>query len=144
MRIRALVVGLVIAAGCSNGVEPLRGDLYVLLSISGVAVPAPYTATPSVNGRIIADTLAFDDKGGGTRRTLYEGAGGASDLHRSEDRFTYTRAGDHVEIFIACPPNADCIPGPHLVGTFSNVGLTIETSALSRVPLVFSRIMPLD
>jgi hypothetical protein len=143
MRIRSIIV-LLLGAGCTGGTEPLRGDIYVLQSIAGVAVPAPYTKTPSANGRIIADTLAFDIETFGTRRTVYEGANGPADVHSEEIRFSYLRTGDSVSINFVCPPNADCMPGPHLVGTFTATGLTIDTSALTRVPLVFARIMPLD
>lgn len=134
-------IALLLVAGCSNGTEPLKGDVYVLSSIAGVAVPAPYTKTPSANGLIIADTLAFDDEGFGTRRTYYEGANGPTDRHSSETRFSYVRNGDAVSITFVCPPNADCIPGPHLVGTFTFTSLTIDTSISTRVPLVFSRII---
>jgi hypothetical protein len=143
MRFRVLI-SLLLAAGCSSGTEPLRGEVYVLLSIDGVSVPAPYTKTPSSNGRIIADTLAFDIETRGIRRTLYEGAGGASDRHESEERFSYLRTGDAVSITFACPPNADCVPGPHLVGKFAGTSLTIDTSMLTRVPMVFARVDRLE
>jgi hypothetical protein len=144
LRIRSGLFALVFAVACSESLAPLTGDIYVLGSIAGVSLPAPYTASPSVNGRIIADTMAFASDGRGTRRTRYEGANGPSDVHSEEATFTYTKTGDHVEVWFACPPNADCIAGPHLTGTLINATWTVETAVAFRVPMIFFRLFPPD
>ena len=145
MRIGSGLFALVLAVACSESTAPaLTGDVYVLGSIAGVSLPAPYTASPSANGRIIADTMAFRADGTGTRRTRYEGANGESDVHSQEANFTYTKTGDQVEVWFACPPNADCIPGPHFTGTLTNATWTVETAVGFRVPMVFNRLFPPD
>ena len=145
MRIRSILLALVVGVACSESTAPaLTGDIYILGSIAGVSLPAPYTASPSATGRILADTMAFRADGAGTRRTVYEGATGASDVHGQETNFSFTKTGDYVEVWFACPPNADCIPGPHFTGTLTNSTWTVETAVGFRVPMVFNRLFPPD
>ena len=142
---RKLVAVIVLAAGCGSVTDPpLTGDIYVLDSIEGVALPAPYSPNRDAMQRIIADTLALATDGSGTRRTAYEGGPDPTRPRREETAFSYTRSGDHIEIAFACPPTARCIPAPHLAGTITTTGITITTSVVLRYPLVFHRLFPPD
>jgi hypothetical protein len=138
MKLRTLLIGLTLAVGC-NRLDPLRVDHYMLNSIAGVSLPAPYTPS-SASSKVAFDELAFYEDGTGTRQTLYEGSSGAA----ATQSFSFTRVGNHVEVTFACPPGADCMAAPHLVGTFSSTGLTIETAVGALVPLVYTRVMPID
>lgn len=113
----------------------MRGDIYVLESISGRPIPAPYSFNPDFNDRIHADTMAFASGGVGERRTQYDSYQGT--LRLDLVRFTYTRTGDRVEINFECPPGAVCIAPPHLAGTISTTGLTITESKITRLPMIF-------
>ena len=127
-------------AGCSNGVGPLRGDIYILQSIAGVSLPAPYVTAPNAT-RIIADSIGLDANGRGNRRTTYD----RSSNSREFTELTYVQSGNHVDIYFPCPPNADCIPGPHLSGTITNTGMTIDQSTVYALkPLVYARLFPPD
>lgn len=128
-------------AGCGNGVAPLTGDIYILQSIAGVPLPAPYVNAPD-GSKIVADSIALDGNGRGTRRTTYDGP---SINSRQFTDLTYVQSGNHVDIYFPCPPNADCIPGPHLSGTITSASLTIDQSTVySLKPLIYARLYPPD
>ena len=138
MKHRALILALALLGGCNNGLAPLRGDLYALQSIAGVSLPAPYVANAIEGNRIIADTIALEADGTGMRRTLY---GHLPEASRQEAELTYTRTGARIEINFRCRDTNDCIPGPHLSGTITDTGITIDQSTVySLKPFVYSRL----
>ena len=140
---KRVLVTCVLLAGCRSTLGPLTGDVYVLESISGVPLPAPYAQNPDFNGRIIADTIAFISATTGERRTRLEvGSAGETRLERAD--FTYACEGDRVAISYPCPSNASCIAPPHLVGTLTSASFVVTTSKISRQPLVFRRLFPPD
>ena len=141
---RALVALLIVSACDNDPLAPLSGDQYVLRSIAGVSLPAPYAPNPDHNERIVADTLAFQSNGSGMRRTVYEGNPDPAARRLEESTFNWIGQGDRVEITFTCPPDALCIQGPHLAGTRSNSEIVITESAISRHPLVFARRFPPD
>ena len=140
--IGAIAVSLVL--GCRGDVTaPLAGDKYILESIAGVALPAPYFNGPNDPYRIVADTIALQGGGGGLRRTVYE-KGTPSDREAVETDFSYTLQGASIAIYFSCPPNADCIAGPHLSGTMTDATLNITNALGGLVPLAYRRRFPPD
>lgn len=136
---KRLLLGILVLVACHSPLAPLTGDVYVLRSIAGVPVPAPYAQNPDYVDDIVADTIAFVSDDAGERRTAY-----GRKLGIDRDKFTYTRSGTRVEIWFPCPPNADCVAGPHIVGDRSSSGFVADVSRITRAPLVYSRLYPLD
>ena len=141
--LKTLLLTSLLLMGCKSSVEPVRGDVYILESISGIPLPAPWTPNPELNLRIIADTIAFTTETTGERRTLLE-ASAAGETRLARATFTYTSDGDRVAISHPCPPNASCIAPPHLIGTLTSASFVVTTSKISRQPLVFRRLFPPD
>ncbi len=135
---KAGLLALFVLAGCSSSLEPLDGDLYVLESISGLPLPAPYSPLGDVNSRIYADTISLASNGSGERRTLYDSFQGTKRFERAE--FTYVRNANRVEIAFKCTDTANCVAPPHLSGDVSGSALAITESKITRLPLVFRRI----
>jgi hypothetical protein len=144
-RILGVVAASLVITGCDDDpLAPLTGDQYLLQSIAGVELPAPYAPNLEHVERIIADTMAFQANGEGVRRTVYEGNPDPANRRTEESAFVYVTQDDRVEVTFACPQGAACIGGPHLVGTRSVSQLVITESVVSRSPLVFVRLYPPD
>jgi hypothetical protein len=144
MRRGPFVLTLALACGCGNGLAPLEGDIYVLRSIAGVSLPAPFVPNPIEGNRLVADTIALAANGTGERRTLQDGGvPGEPSRHRTE--LTYTRTAHRIDINFVCRDTGDCIGGPHLSGTITNAGITIDQSTVYAVkPFVYTRLFPPD
>lgn len=139
MRAGVTACALLLTFGaCRHGFGPITGDTFVLRSVSGDELPAPYAPNPQSPTLVIADTLVFGDNQIGEQRAVYENADGGRWSART--RFTYERVGDRIEISYVCADNASCIAPPHHIGTLSGTELLISSSNVSRVPLVFERV----
>jgi hypothetical protein len=136
---KRVLFGMLLLAACHAPLAPLTGDVYVLRSIAGVPVPAPYPQNPANVDNIITDTIAFLSANIGERRTVY---GSRSGVERT--KFTYTRNDSRVEIWFPCPANADCVAGPHIVGNLSSSDFVGDITRTSRGPLVYTRLIPLE
>lgn len=134
-------MALVFLTACKSSVEPISGDRYALESISGAPLPAPYSAIPEETNRIHSDTLILAPDGSGERRTVYDSFQGTKRKERTS--LTYTNVSGRIEVALACatPP---CLSPPHLTGTLQGTAITITTSKVTRVPLVFRRAFPPD
>lgn len=135
-----LIAATFLVIGCSSALAPVAGNVYVLQSISGVAVPAPYAPNQDYTARILADTIVFEAGLTGERRTVLEGDPIRSETRVEQTAFSYTLDGSHIEITFPCPNLALCVAPPHLIGTLSNTRLTITESRISLQPLVFRRL----
>lgn len=138
----ALAAGLAPAA-CDDPVRP--GDLagvYVLQSVAGDALPTVAYTTPGFAARVLADTLrlAADGTGSEARRAVNDPpAPDAGTPYATLSAFTYAVVGGRVEVTYVCPPNADCVAGPHLVARLEGGGLVVEQALAQRVPQVYAR-----
>jgi hypothetical protein len=127
--------------GCHDSTAPgLLGTMYVLQSIDGQPLPAPYAANLQLPDRMFADTLVLRDDGTGESRTVIEESLGGAKDHQVQ-QLTYSGT-NHVEITFTCPPGALCIEGPHLSGDVSAGGIVFSVSKVTRAPLVFARAAP--
>jgi hypothetical protein len=138
--VRCLAVVSLLAAACHSptegGNELPNLDTYQLRSIAGISLPAPYAPNQALANRMISAWLRLDDDGTGHWHAVAELEPGGSTFEDDED-LNYTRSGDDVSIWLICNDIADCIPGPHFVGSLTETGLTITTSVVTREPLVF-------
>jgi hypothetical protein len=128
-------------AACSDSNAPgLDGRVYVLRSIDGIALPAPYAENPQLDSRMFADTLVLRDDGTGDWRTVVEESVGGAKQHVVE---TLTWTGTtYIEIAFTCPPGADCIAPPHLAGDVTPGGILFTVSKVTRAPLDFQSVAP--
>jgi hypothetical protein len=94
--------------------------------------------------RVLADTLRLGEGGVGTRIVLDHittaGDPQPDNPIRGEFDFRFKIVRGVIEISYDCPPNANCVPPPHLVGHFSGDGLTIHHALGERVPQVYSQV----
>ena len=146
-RVRALIVGAAVAAAaaCSDGLNPFDpADVYVLRTVGGEPLPALGSQHGDVTVHIVADTLRLRLNGSGShsgvQRIVSPGSGPDGNLIPQSGDFTYEQVGDRVEITFACPPNALCIRGPHIVGRLVGDILEVELSLGLRVPQIFERV----
>jgi hypothetical protein len=127
---------------CSCNLDPdVAGERYVLRSIAGIALPAPYAQNPQHNARILADTLILREDGTGEWRALIEQSlNGPTNTARIE--VTFTQDGDDIAVSFVCPDLASCVAPPHYVGEALSGGDRIEfrTSRVTRAPLIYARI----
>jgi len=79
-------------------------------------------------------------------RLVAESRCATDDAHPQGSDFSYAQAlsyvvrGSRIEITFICPPNADCIAGPHLVGEQIDSGLALGPPASSRPASTYKRI----
>lgn len=162
MRVRGTIVvsiaGTIVALGCRAAVDPdpfSTGQVFLLQSIAGVALPAPESQNTACGSLVIADTLVLYDDGAGLRRTVqdvpsYEGAvdpqtcePAASSPRKRVTRqkeFAYRLNGSAIEVDYPCNDvivMASCIAGPHHSGTLTAQQLVFDESRTGRAPLVY-------
>ncbi len=138
---RPSLLTALLAMGCSDSNAPgLPGTVYVLQSIDGQPLPAPYAENLQLPDRMFADTLVLRDDGTGESRIVIEESLGGLKDHQVQ-QLTYSGT-THIEITFICPPAALCIAGPHLAGDASAGGIVFSVSKVTRAPLVFERAAP--
>ena len=112
-----LVVLLALSlSGCS---EDLNGERFVLESLGGHLLPAVEFDTGEERFVVEAETLAFTSshRGRRSRRVRVDDAGGViSTTLSATDGFAYELDGVDVSVTFDCPPDANCVAGPHLLG----------------------------
>jgi len=150
MRFRrpALLIGCMVVAlwGCREGLAP--GEVmgtYVLAQVGDDPLPAVVFRDGSGVVRIIADTLRLRDAGRGSFvsvRLIEQGSSAQLPVvpSRLESELTYRIVESRVEVTFACPPNALCAPGPHLIGQRVPRGMIVEQTLLADSKLTYRRV----
>ncbi|HET9426342.1 MAG TPA: hypothetical protein VFO55_13315 [Gemmatimonadaceae bacterium] len=136
---------LLLVAGCRANPGPeLPSQMFVLTSIAGQPLPAPWAPNPDVGTLAYADTLRLYQDNTGSRRTVNQGDTPGSRV-TSESAFTWTQSGSQMTITFICGPDALCIAAPHFVGTIGvNGDFTVTQSFVTRQPLVYRYLYPPD
>ncbi len=134
---RALFAAL-LSVACTSSAAPLKGELFILQSIDGIPLPAPYAEDRLIPFRVVADTIALLASTSGERRVRVE-IDNVGTTRFSREAFDYVRNGDRMEISFRCPPGAVCVPPPHLAGTVTTESYLVDLSVISRSPLVYRR-----
>jgi hypothetical protein len=135
----------ILAVGCGSPTDsnPLAGT-FVLRTIAGEALPALAWETEYTAIHIIADTLLIPPRGRAEERRTAEVHSSvphhSQKVHTTSSEIGIRLAAGRLELSYVCPPNANCVAGPHLIGRLTDVGLTFETASGMRVPLVYERI----
>jgi hypothetical protein len=131
-----------IPLACSDSLAP--GDVlgtYVLHNVAGDALPTVLYTTDYATIRVFADTLRFAPDGRGSINTLRESepvkGDGPTEAFRWQTGFAFKLIDDRIEVTFDCPPNADCVRGPHLVLRGIAAGLRADVALGARVPLFY-------
>ena len=108
----------VLGSGCSSTDPRHVHAEFALGLVDDIAVPAILASDAGTTLTILGDTVRLYSDGTGTliRVMRVEQPAMAPSDHRSVSEFTYTIEQEHFELWLRCPPNADCLPGPNLVG----------------------------
>ena len=115
----ALALLALAAAACSDpsgpGLSPTAR--FALVREGDRSLPAVMFQAEGHSATLLADTLDFRADGTGRQITVLrtvdpEHPEGTT--NRSATEFSHRRAGESTLIDFVCPPNADCMPGPHL------------------------------
>lgn len=139
----ACIAVLAIGCGTPTDAKPLAGT-YVLRTIAGDPLPALAWQTEYTAIHIVADTLLIRPRGRAEERRMVEVHSfvphHSQKVHTTRSELGIRFAPGRLELTYVCPPNANCVAGPHLIGRLTDEGLTIETASGMRVPLVYERI----
>jgi hypothetical protein len=145
--VRGLAASLMFAAlACQDSLAPTDvAGTYVLQSVATEPLPAEIYRNDYVTIRVIADTLRLRPDGTGTMSGVQvaeprqEGMAPATPAWwTGQLRFRIVE-GD-VEVTMICPPDANCVPGPHLTARRLDSGLRVDYALGGRVPRVYARI----
>jgi hypothetical protein len=138
---------LVSGCGSSSDPNPTASSTYVLTRVSGDALPTVLASNEVGNIRVYADTILLAGDGTGSSRTTTEFIPTAPGIpNDGPETFTshlHYRIGLHrVEISFDCPPGADCVGGPHLVGELREDGLELQWGPMmnGREPMEYVRV----
>ncbi|HEX7336041.1 MAG TPA: hypothetical protein VF252_02440 [Gemmatimonadales bacterium] len=139
---------IALTVACADSVDPGgSAATYVLHRIDQDPLPAEFFSSQGYAYYIFADTIRFLGLDRGTisqvmeLRPLRLGLPGEGPMHTTHN-FRFTNVGDEVAIEYECPPNAHCIPGPHLVARRVVGGLIARSGPrmLGRAPLVYTQV----
>jgi hypothetical protein len=134
-------------AGCGSSTRPTESSTYVLRRVAGEALPTILAANESGQIRVYADTIILEGDGVGSSSTTTEFIptvpGIPNDGPESFRSTLHYRLGiGRLEISFDCPPGADCVAGPHLVGEFREQGFELRWGPLltGREPMAYDRV----
>ena len=145
---RQRLVGSVIAflavGACGDPTGPGRfAGSYRLDRYEGVPLPATTYQAGTTSVTILQQSLMLGEEGTGvasstTRVVDPDTPQGEENTFSQLLRFE-VRNG-MIEITFVCPPDADCIAGPHLVGTRVDGGLALSPPTSSRPASIYRRV----
>jgi hypothetical protein len=144
----AVLVGLTLSCGDSAGPGDAAG-LYVLRQVEQDPLPTVLYQNEFFITRVLSDTIRLVGDGRGIIRGVREAVpvqpgGDGQELFPIVTNLRFRLAGSQIEIDFECPPWADCIPPPHLVGQLRPDGLTLRwgPSLSGRSPLIYAQVAP--
>jgi hypothetical protein len=146
------VLSAAAAIACGDPLAPEEiAGIYALQRVEADHLPTVLYTNEFVRVRVLADTIRLRADGTGMRfgvwefEPLQEGlelenpASGETDLR-------FETVGANIEIAFVCPPNANCLPPPHLVAGKLSEGLLVNIAPGQRVrlPLLYARVAGSD
>jgi hypothetical protein len=137
----ALFATMAFTLGCSDASGP--GDLagrYRLERYEGSPLPAVMFQSSAGTSFIVSEQIVLDEDGDGLRfatgRTV-DAAHPQGDDFSYSHALTYTARNGQIAITFICPPNADCIAGPHLIGERVAGGIALGPPASSKPASIY-------
>lgn len=138
MRLRSFFLLPILAAlapaGCDSPLSPSEvAGTYVLALVNDAPLPAVVSENEWGTVTILADTLRLhsDRRGEGItvqREERHYQGGLEISTNKLQRTFGFTLKDRRIEIHFPCPPNANCIAGPHLVGHPTGEGLELSSA----------------
>lgn len=130
--------------GCGDSVGPhtLAGR-YELVRYEGNRLPAITNQSPSGTSYVVGQRFVIGADGTGTvsiAGKTVDAAHPQGDAYSYSHPFTYRVRDNRIEITYVCPPNADCIAGPHLTGERLSGGLALSPPTSSKPASLYTRI----
>jgi hypothetical protein len=92
---------------------------------------------------VLTDTVRLGPDGTGSQSGVYEWIGVDSQGPMwGSSEIRYRRLGTYIEIDYVCPPNANCVPPPHLIGQRIAGGLRLEWAPTlsGRSPMIYRQV----
>ena len=138
------VIALLSMAACSDPTGPGRfAGGYRLDRYEGMPLPAITYQSGATSATILQQSLMLGEEGTGvagwTMRFVDPIAPAGTENTFSQALRFEVRNG-MIEITFVCPPNADCIAGPHLVGGRVDGGLALSPPASSKPASIYRRV----
>ena len=138
----ALAVLTIQACSDSLGPEDFAGT-YQLERYEGRTLPAVVTQSTFGTLFMVSQRIVLGDNGRGvimtTSRTEDPVTPQGADISYSR-QVGYVVRGSRVELTIICPPEADCIAGPHYIGERVSSGLALGSPASSKPASIYKRV----
>jgi hypothetical protein len=140
----ALIATVAFTLACSDGSGP--GDLagrYRLERYEGSPLPAVRFQSSDGTTLVVSEQIVLDEDGEGLRFNTGRTVDAA---HPQGDDYSYTQAltyqvrNGQIAITFICPPNADCIAGPHLVGERVAGGIALAPPTSSKPASIYKQI----
>ena len=148
-RVRLLMLSIIasLGSGCRDGLGP--GDVagtYVLERVGGAPLPAEVFRDRHSVMQVVADTLRLRNDGMGrltsVRVIRQLGSTPAPEIPTQLDSdLRFEVVGLRIDMHFACPIDAACMEGPHLVAHRSETGLIVGSSLVADAPLRYRRVM---
>ena len=142
-----LFVGL--ACACSNSLAPGEvAEEYRLVNVANDVLPAALYTTEFGTLRVLSQIIRFGPKGAGSITeatelvpTAVDAPGGGA--IQTSFGFHWTQVDGRIEIEFDCPPNANCVAGPHLVARIDGHALraTWGPQIRARSPLRYEEVI---
>ena len=137
-------VAVLAISACNDPTGPGRfAGSYRLERYDGVSLPAITYRSGVTSVTILRGSLMLGDEGTGvatsTTRVVDPNTPQGSETTFSQLLRFEVRDG-RIEITFVCPPNADCIAGPHLVGARVDGGLALSPRASSKPASIYRRV----
>lgn len=147
-----LSIALGAAASCDDSpVSPVSGpgELFVLRTIDGDALPAPAVVTDGYALELVADSLLLRPDGTGREvRVGRQTSSGVTEQVREIVDFEYTRVGDSIAVTVPCNDglvgSASCIAPPHYAGRRTPDGISFDFWVGFQTPMVFELVRTLE
>lgn len=120
-RLLIALLALTLACGGSASLAPgIPGNTYALQRVANDRLPAVVATNDYGTIYVFSETLRLDAGGTGTLGGVSEMVPHRADLPREgpvagETEITWTRFRGGIAITTVCPPNANCVAGPHLI-----------------------------
>ena len=144
-----LAFAILVGAGCADlpsaaEIEASAEGVYVLRQVSGRGLPATFRENQLITVIVEADTLVLHGDGTGVHisvsRIEDRGTGAiTSESARRAEPIRYWMRGTAYRADFLCPPNADCIGGPHWLGIMAADGIRMAYFAGGTAPLWYER-----
>ena len=140
----ALLVAVILVAACDNPLEPSDvAGIYVLERVQSDPLPAVVHGSWAGITTVLSDTIELNPDRTGVRHgwlnIVSDYVTEPGDI-RFESSFTYRIDEGRVEISFSCPPNAMCLPPPHMVLLPIGWGMRLDFDGSFRTPAYYRRV----